>query len=157
MYAMRVSRRVNAPRSAVYRALLDASAVAAWRVPDGMTCRVHEFDPREGGTFRISLIYDDPASTGKSGGHTDTYHGRFGRLVPDEQVVEVSEFETPDPALRTTMTITTTLTDAAGGGTDVHILHEGLPDSVPAADNELGTRMSLDKLAEIVETGREPG
>ncbi|GAA3371286.1 hypothetical protein GCM10017744_098410 [Streptomyces antimycoticus] len=157
MYAMRVSRRVNAPRSAVYRALLDASAVAAWRVPDGMTCRVHEFDPREGGTFRISLIYDDPASTGKSGGHTDTYHGRFSRLVPDEQVVEVSEFETPDPALRTTMTITTTLTDAAGGGTDVHILHEGLPDSVPAADNELGTRMSLDKLAELVETGRAPG
>ncbi|GAA1697724.1 SRPBCC domain-containing protein [Streptomyces yatensis] len=156
MYATRVSRRVNAPRSAVYRALLDASAVAAWRVPDGMTCRVHEFDPREGGTFRISLIYDDPAGTGKSGGHTDTYHGRFSRLVPDEQVVEVSEFETTDPALRTTMTITTTLTDAAGGGTDVHILHEGLPDAVPAADNELGTRMSLDKLAALVETGRAP-
>ncbi|MCG0287836.1 SRPBCC domain-containing protein [Streptomyces sp. PSAA01] len=157
MYATRVSRRVNAPRSAVYRALLDASAVAAWRVPDGMTCRVHEFDPREGGTFRVSLIYDDPAGTGKSGGHTDTYHGRFSRLVPDKQVVEVSEFEATDPALRTTMTITTTLTDAAGGGTDVHILHEGLPDAVPAADNELGTRMSLDKLAELVETGRAPG
>ncbi|AQW47552.1 SRPBCC domain-containing protein [Streptomyces violaceusniger] len=157
MYATRVSRRMNAPRSAVYRALLDASAVAAWRVPDGMTCRVHEFDPHEGGTFRISLIYDDPASTGKSGGHTDTYHGRFSRLVPDEQVVEVSEFETTDPALRTTMTITTTLTDAEGGGTDVHILHEGLPDAVPAADNELGTRMSLDKLADLVETGRASG
>ncbi|SED50888.1 SRPBCC domain-containing protein [Streptomyces melanosporofaciens] len=157
MYATRVSRRVNAPRSAVYRALLDASAVAAWRVPDGMTCRVHEFDAREGGTFRISLSYDDPASTGKSGGHTDTYHGRFSRLVPDEQVVEVSEFETTDPALRTTMTMTTTLTDAEGGGTDVHVLHEGLPDAVPAADNELGTRMSLDKLAELVETGRAPG
>ncbi|MGP3943335.1 SRPBCC domain-containing protein [Streptomyces sp. 6N106] len=157
MYATRVSRRVNAPRSAVYRALLDASVVAAWRVPDGMTCRVHEFDAREGGTFRISLSYDDPASTGKSGGHTDTYHGRFSRLVPDEQVVEVSEFETTDPALRTTMTMTTTLTDAEGGGTDVHILHEGLPDAVPAADNELGTRMSLDKLAELVETGRAPG
>lgn len=156
MYATRVSRRMNAPRSAVYRALLDASAVAAWRVPDGMTCRVHEFDPREGGTFRISLIYDDPASAGKSGGHTDTYHGRFSRLVPDEQVVEVSEFETTDPALSTTMTMTTTLTDAEGGGTDVHILHEGLPDAVPAADNELGTRMSLDKLAELVETGRAP-
>ncbi|MGA6160450.1 SRPBCC domain-containing protein [Stenotrophomonas sp. NPDC087984] len=156
MYATRVSRRINAPRPAVYRALLDASAVAAWRVPDGMTCRVHEFDPREGGTFRISLSYDDPASTGKSGGHTDTYHGHFTRLVPDEQVVEVSEFEATDPALRTTMTITTTLTDAEGGGTDVHILHEGLPDAVPAADNELGTRMSLDKLAELVETGRAP-
>ncbi|MFE2185280.1 SRPBCC domain-containing protein [Streptomyces sp. NPDC059455] len=156
MYTMRLSRRVNAPRSAVYRALLDASAVAAWRVPEGMTSRVHEFDPREGGTFRISLVYDDPASTGKSGGHTDTYHGRFTRLVPDEQVVEVLEFETADSALRSTMTMTTTLTDAEGGGTDVHLLHEGIPDAVPAADNELGQRMALDKLAELVETGGAP-
>ncbi|MCQ8835153.1 SRPBCC domain-containing protein [Streptomyces malaysiensis] len=153
MYAMRVSRRVNAPRPAVYRALLDASAIATWRVPDGMTCRVHEFEPREGGAFRISLSYDDPAGTGKSGAHTDTYHGRFTRLVPDEQVVEVSEFETTDAALRSTMTITTTLTDAEGGGTDVLIVHEGIPDVVPVADNELGTRMSLDKLAALVETG----
>ncbi|MGW5448356.1 SRPBCC domain-containing protein [Streptomyces asiaticus] len=156
MYTMRLSRRVNAPRSAVYRALLDASAVAAWRVPEGMTSRVHAFDPREGGSFRISLVYDDPASAGKSGGHTDTYHGRFTRLVPDERVVEVLEFETADPALRSTMTMTTTLTDAAGGGTDVHLLHEGIPDAVPAADNELGQRMALDKLAELVETGRAP-
>ncbi|GAA0703070.1 hypothetical protein GCM10009548_90280 [Streptomyces malaysiensis subsp. malaysiensis] len=153
MYAMRVSRRVNAPRPAVYRALLDASAIATWRVPDGMTCQVHEFEPREGGAFRISLSYDDPSGTGKSGAHTDTYHGRFTRLVPDEQVVEVSEFETTDAALRSTMTITTTLTDAEGGGTDVLIAHEGIPDAVPVADNELGTRMSLDKLAALVETG----
>lgn len=153
MYAMRVSRRVNAPRPAVYRALLDASAIATWRVPDGMTCRVHEFEPREGGAFRISLSYDDPSGTGKSDAHTDTYHGRFTRLVPDEQVVEVSEFETTDAALRSTMTITTTLTDAEGGGTDVLIAHEGIPDVVPVADNELGTRMSLDKLAALVETG----
>ncbi|WP_413811805.1 SRPBCC family protein [Streptomyces sp. OE57] len=156
MYTMRLSRRVNAPRSAVYRALLDASAIAAWRVPEGMTSRVHEFDPREGGTFRVSLVYDDPASTGKSGGHTDTYHGRFTRLVPDEQVVEVLEFETADPALRSTMTMTTTLADAEGGGTDVHLLHEGIPDAVPASDNELGQRMALDKLAELVETGGAP-
>ncbi|MYU15948.1 polyketide cyclase, partial [Streptomyces sp. SID8361] len=121
--------------------------------PDGMTCRVHEFEPREGGAFRISLSYDDPSGTGKSGAHTDTYHGRFTRLVPDEQVVEVSEFETTDAALRSTMTITTTLTDAEGGGTDVLIAHEGIPDVVPVADNELGTRMSLDKLAALVETG----
>lgn len=154
MYVTRVSRRVNAPRPVVYQALLDASTVATWRVPDGMTSRVHEFDPREGGAFRISLIYDAPASTGKSGAHTDTYHGRFTRLVPDEQVVEVSQFETTDPALRSTMTITTTLTDAEGGGTDILIVHEGIPDVVPVADNELGTRMSLDKLAALVETGR---
>ena len=150
MYSTRVSRHVNAPRPAVYRALVDAGAIAKWRVPDGMTARVHEFDAREGGAFRISLSYDTPAGTGKSAAHTDTYHGRFVRLVPDEQVVEVLEFETADPGLRGEMTMTTTLTDA-GAGTDVLVVHEGIPDQVPAADNETGTRMALASLARLVE------
>ena len=150
MYSTRVSRHVNAPRPAVYRALVDAGAIAEWRVPDGMTACVHEFDAREGGAFRISLSYDTPAGTGKSAAHTDTYHGHFVRLVPDEQVVEVFEFETADPGLRGEMTMTTTLTDA-GGGTDVLVVHEGIPDQVPAADNETGTRMALASLARLVE------
>jgi uncharacterized protein YndB with AHSA1/START domain len=50
----RISRRVNAPRARVYRALLDARAVATWKVPTGMTCQVHAFDPREGGAFRMT-------------------------------------------------------------------------------------------------------
>ena len=141
---------MNAPRPAVYQAFLDADAVAEWRVPDGMTSHVHEFEAREGGEFRVSLTYDAPDRTGKSAPHTDTYHGHFVRLVPDEQVVEVFEFETADPALAGTMTITTTLTDV-GGGTDVLIVHEGIPDIVPAADNETGTRMALANLAKLVE------
>src|SRR4051794_27311072 len=88
----RVSRHVKAPRSAVYQALVDASAIARWRVPVGMSGHVHEFDAREGGSFRISLTYDAPSGTGKSAAHTDTYHGHFVKLVPDEQVVEVFEF-----------------------------------------------------------------
>jgi glyoxylase-like metal-dependent hydrolase (beta-lactamase superfamily II)/uncharacterized protein YndB with AHSA1/START domain len=150
VYSTRVSRHVNAARPAVYRALVDAGAIAKWRVPDGMSARVHEFDAREGGAFRISLSYDTPAGTGKSAAHTDTYHGHFVRLVPDEQVVEVFEFETADPGLRGEMTMTTTLTDA-GGGTDVLVVHEGIPDQVPAADNETGTRMALASLARLVE------
>jgi hypothetical protein len=70
--------------------------------------------------------------------------------VPDEQVVEVLEFETADPGLRGEMTITTTLTEA-GGGTEVLIVHEGIPDKIPAADNEMGTRMALAHLARLVE------
>ncbi|TDD30534.1 hypothetical protein E1287_29080 [Actinomadura sp. KC06] len=70
---------------------------------------------------------------------------------PDEQVVEVSQFETDDPELSGQMTMTTTLTDV-DGGTEVLIVHEGIPDSVPAADNETGTRMALDDLADLVET-----
>ncbi|MFJ7074061.1 SRPBCC domain-containing protein [Streptomyces sp. NPDC098781] len=152
MHTTRVSRHVNSTRAAVYRALLDADAVAKWRVPDGMTARVHAFDGSEGGAFRVSLTYDMPTGTGKSEAHTDTYHGRFVRLVPDEQVVEEVEFETDDPALRGTMTMTTTLTDAAGGGTDIVVVHEGIPDVVPAEDNETGTRMALDNLARLVES-----
>ncbi|UUU19507.1 SRPBCC domain-containing protein [Streptomyces sp. DSM 40750] len=155
MYSTQVSRHVNASRPAVYRALLDADAIAKWRVPAGMSGHVHEFDAREGGRFRVSLTYDAPTGTGKSASHTDTYHGHFAKLVPDEEVVEVLEFETEDPALRGTMTMTTTLADA-DGGTDVLIVHEGVPDAVPAADNETGTRMALANLARLVEAGERP-
>ncbi|PNG19830.1 SRPBCC family protein [Streptomyces cahuitamycinicus] len=151
MYTSRVSGHVDAPRAAVYRALVSAQAIARWRVPDGMSGEVHEFDAREGGSFRVSLTYEAPDASGKSAANTDTYHGHFARLVPDEQVVEVLEFEAADPALRGAMTLTTTLTDARGGGTDVLMVHEGIPDAVPAADNETGTRMALANLARFVE------
>ena len=146
----RVSRRVNAPRANVYRALLDAHAVATWMVPTGLSSHVHAFDAREGGSFRISLTYDAPTGIGKTTAHTDTYHGRFMKLVKNEQVVEVVEFETADPALRGEMTITITLADA-DGGTDVLAAHDGLPRGLSSADNEVGWRSSLAKLAEFVE------
>jgi uncharacterized protein YndB with AHSA1/START domain len=150
----RVGRRVNAPRATVYRAFLDARAVATWMVPSGMTSHVHAFDAREGGSFRISLTYDGPAGTGKTTAHTDTYHGRFVKLVPDEQIVEVVEFETMDPALRGEMTITISLAEA-DGGTDVFAVHDGLPPGLSTADNEAGWRSSLAKLATLVEGGME--
>ena len=156
MYTTRVSRHINAPRPAVYRALLDASAIARWRVPDGMSSQVHEWQAWEGGVFRVSLSYGRPAGTGKTAEHTDTYHGRFARLVPDQQVVEVLEFETEDAELCGEMTVTTTLTDA-GGGTSVLVVHEGIPDKIPPADNETGTRMALDNLARLVEAGWQSG
>ena len=148
----RVSRHVRAPRAAVYRALLDPAAVARWKVPEGMTCRVHEFDAREGGTLRVSLTYDEPGPQGKTTAHTDTYRGRFVRLVPGELVVEVDVFETDDPTLQGEMTSTITLADA-DGGTELAAVHEGVPDGVAPADNELGWRMALDRLAELVERG----
>jgi uncharacterized protein YndB with AHSA1/START domain len=146
----RINCHVNAPRARVYSALVDANAIAQWKVPTGMTCHVHAFDARVGGTFRISLTYDAPTGVGKTTVHTDTYHGRFVKLVPNEQVVEVDEFETADPALRGEMTITITLADA-DGGTDVLAVHEGLPPGLSTADNETGWRMALAKLAALVE------
>jgi len=141
---------VKAPRASVYNALVDANAIAKWKVPSGMTCHVHAFDGREGGTFRISLTYDAPTGVGKTTARTDTYRGRFVKLVPNERVVEVDEFETADPALRGEMTITITLTDV-DGGTQVVGVHDGLPSGVSVADNEAGWRMALGRLAALVE------
>lgn len=149
--ATHVSCHVNAPRTRVYNALLDANAIATWKVPTGMTSHIHTFEGREGGTFRISLTYDAPTAVGKTTAHTDTYHGRFVKLVPNELVVEVVEFETTDPALRGEMTITITLIDA-GGGTDILAVHDKLPPGLSPTDNEVGWGSSLAKLAALVET-----
>jgi uncharacterized protein YndB with AHSA1/START domain len=153
MSTTRLSRHIRAPRGRVYEALTDADAVQQWMVPDSMTSHVHSFDAREGGTFRVSLTYDAPTDTGKTRAQTDTYHGRFVRLVPGAEVVQVVEFETADPALQGEMTITFTLAEAADGGTDVTGVHENLPPGVPPEDNELGWSMSLSKLAHLVEAG----
>ncbi|WKG06059.1 SRPBCC family protein [Mycolicibacterium sp. HK-90] len=150
MGSTRVTGHVNAARADVYRALIDAEAIAAWRVPAGMRSEVHEFDAREGGTFRISLHYNSPDAVGKSSAHTDTYHGRFVELVPNERVVETIEFESDDPAVGGVMTMTTTLYESADG-TEVSIDHDGIPDAVDPGDNETGTRMALAALAEWVE------
>jgi uncharacterized protein YndB with AHSA1/START domain len=72
--------------SVVYRALVDAATISTRRVPRGCTVKVHTFDARQGGAFRVSLTYDAPTGTGKSEAQTDTYHGHFVKLVPDERV-----------------------------------------------------------------------
>jgi uncharacterized protein YndB with AHSA1/START domain len=113
---------------------------------------VHAFDGREGGSFRNSLTYDEPTGTGKTTAYTDTYYGHFAKLVPNEQVVEVDEFETEDPALRGEMTITIMLTDA-DGGTNLLAVHDGLPPGLSSGDNVTGWRMAVAKLAAFVEAG----
>lgn len=153
MTSTRIRRLISASRASVYRALLDPVAIAKWKVPDGMTCRVHAFDAREGGSFRISLTYNNPGAAGKTTAHTDTYHGRFVKLVPCEHVEEVDQFETQDPTFQGEMRITITLADADGGGTELIAVHEGLPVGVSPADNETGWQMALAKLAALVEGG----
>jgi uncharacterized protein YndB with AHSA1/START domain len=137
----------------VYRALLDADAVQQWMVPDQMTSHIHSFDVREGGTFRISLTYDQPTTAGKTNPQTDSFHGRFVKLVTDTEIVEAIEFETDDPTMAGEMIVRYVLADA-GGGTDLVGVHENLPPGVSPADNELGWKMSMDKLAKLVEVDR---
>lgn len=153
MTTTRLTQHINAPCTQVYRALIDPTAVATWMVPEGMTSHVHEFDATVGGKFRISLTYDAPTDTGKTTAQTDTYHGHFIELVPDERVVETLEFETDDPTMRGEMTVTFTVTEA-DGGTNLLAVHDNVPPGIAPADNELGWQMSLEKLATLVEENR---
>ncbi len=147
-----ISRVIHAPRKAIYQAFLDPEAVAAWLAPDTMRGRVHAFDPREGGRFRISLTYQNPgdAQRGKTAGDTDTYHGRFITLVPYEKIVEVIQFETQAPGFAGEMTLTVRLAEVEGG-TEVSLLYENVPAGIRPEDNEAGSRQSLQKLAALVE------
>ena len=143
---------MKAPRASVYRAFLDAESVKRWMVPDGMTSEVHTFEPKEGGSFRISLTYDSPTGTGKTTADTDTFKGRFVELIPDALVVQVIEFETEDAQLKGPMKVTIMISDAEDGGTDVVAVHERLPAGLSAKDNEAGWKMSLGKLAKLLQT-----
>ena len=151
MAGTEAQRHLLAAPERVFRALTTAEDVVRWKVPDGMTSRVHHFEGHEGGTFRISLTYEATDRQGKTSSSTDTYHGRFDRLVPNRLIVEVDEFESDDPSFAGEMTISVTLSEAPGGGTDLHAIHEGLPPGVSPTDNELGWSQSLDRLAALVE------
>lgn len=148
----KVSRIIRAPRRALYEAFLDPDALASWRAPETMTARVHEFDAREGGAYRMSLTYTDPERSpgGKTSDHTDTFQGRFVELAPHEKIVELVEFESPDPAFAGEMKMTTTFAETATG-TEVTVLCEDLPPGIRPEDNELGCRESLQNLARLVE------
>lgn len=146
------SQFIAAPPRVVFRALVDPTLVARWRVPTGMHAEVHAFEARAGGAFRVSLHYDAPDHTGKTAAHTDTYGGHFAELVEPERLVELLAFESPDPAMQATMRITTTLTPVSGG-TRLDATHEGLPDAVSERDNEMGWRDSMHKLAALCAGG----
>ena len=153
MSTTHLRQHVRAPRAAVYAALTTAADVGVWMVPDGMTGEIHVFEPVEGGRVRMSLTYEDQDAQGKSGAHTDTWHGRFVALEPDRRVVQTCEFESDDPGMQGEMTMTFAL-EEANGGTDVVATHENLPPALPQADNDLGWALSLEKLAKLVE-GRQ--
>ena len=144
----RILQPIAAPATAVYRLLLDPTAIATWKVPDGMTCQVHLFEPREGGRFRVSLSYTDTDAVGKSTGHTDTYHGTFIRLRPGREIVERLAFETTDPRMQGWMTARYRLT-ATPTGTALLAIHGDVPPGISLQDNHTGWAMALARLAAL--------
>jgi uncharacterized protein YndB with AHSA1/START domain len=146
------SRIIKATPQAIYGAFVDPEAIAAWRPPKGMRATVQAFDPREGGAFRMSYIYDEAQhpARGKTSDHVDTFRGRFVELVPNRRIVEEIAFESDDPAFAGTMTITTTLVPVPGG-TEVAVRCENVPSGIEQGDHQAGIRSSLDNLAALVE------
>jgi uncharacterized protein YndB with AHSA1/START domain len=143
----RLTVRLRAPRADVYAAVSEPERIARWRFPGDMSCEVR---PEADGAFRVTLTYAAPDQQGKTTAHSDVYRARFTELVPGERVVEVDEFEADDPALTGAMTLTTTLRDD-GDGTELAVVHEGVPDGVDPDLNEVGWRAALDRLAALVE------
>ncbi|MGE0748138.1 MAG: SRPBCC domain-containing protein [Rhodospirillales bacterium] len=146
------ARLIKASPQAIYRAYLDPAAVARWRPPAGMSAVVHAFDARAGGGYRMSFVHDgaDAAGRGKTTDRADVFEGRFVDLVPDRRIVERVVFESADPAFAGAMTVTTTLTPAAGG-TLVAIACTGVPLGIAPADHRAGIASSLANLAAFAE------
>lgn len=142
------SRIVEAPPSAVYRAMVDPAALAAWLPPKGMHASIEVFDPREGGIYRVTLRYDERAPNvhGKTSDDSDVVKGRFVELVPDERIVQAVTFESDDPAFAGEMTMRWLL-DPVPEGTRVSIVCEDVPSGISAEDHQTGLGSTLDNLA----------
>jgi uncharacterized protein YndB with AHSA1/START domain len=138
---VRLHRVLSAPPERVYRAFLDAAAVAKWLPPNGFTCTVHELDARVGGRYRMSF-------TNFSSGNSHAFGGEYIELVPGQRIRYNDRFE--NPGLPGEMATTIELA-AVSAGTDLKIVQEGIPDAIPVEMCYLGWQESLVLLAKVVE------
>jgi uncharacterized protein YndB with AHSA1/START domain len=125
----------------VYRAFLEADALAKWLPPNGFTCTVHSLDAKVGGTFKMSFRN---FTTG--GGHD--FGGEYLELVPGELVRYTDRFD--DPNLPGQIEVTVSLKKVSVG-TEINITQAGIPDAIPAEACYLGWQDSLKNLAKLVE------
>jgi uncharacterized protein YndB with AHSA1/START domain len=144
----RTSRIIKAPPEKVYEAFMDPAALAAWLPPAEMTGKIHEFDARVGGGYRMSLFYPpkERSFRGKTSDREDMVDVRFVELAPPRRIVEAVNFVTADPAFFGEMTIVVTFEEVSGG-TEVTFSCTNLPPGLRAEDNEAGSRLSLEQLA----------
>ena len=138
---IRLHRVLRAAPERVYRAFLDADAIVKWVPPNGFTGKMHHLDARVGGSYKMSF-------TNFSSGTSHSFGGRYLELRPNELIRQVDVFD--DPNLPGEMTKTISL-KAVSCGTELHILHEGIPDVIPAEACYLGWQESLTLLAQLVE------
>ena len=134
-------RVLRARPERVYKAFLDADAMAKWLPPYGFTCKVHQLDAKVGGTYRMSF-------TNFGTGHAHSFGGKYLELVPGERLRYTDKFD--DPNLPGEMMTTVTL-KAVSCGTELNVIQEGIPAVIPAEMCYLGWQESLAQLATLVE------
>jgi uncharacterized protein YndB with AHSA1/START domain len=138
---VRLHRVLTTKPDKVYRAFLEADAVAKWLPPNGFTCTVHQLEAKAGGTHRMSFRN---FTTGAS----HSFGGTYLELVPGERLRYTDKFD--DANLPGEMQVTVTLKPVAVG-TEVNIVQEGIPDAIPEEACYLGWQESLRNLARLVE------
>ena len=138
---IRLHRVLRAPAERIYRAFLDADAMAKWLPPNGFTGRVHELDARVGGRHRMSF-------TNFTTGDAHAFGGEYLELVPHERIRYTDVFD--DPNLPGEMQVTVSLKQVSLG-TELHIVQEGVPAAIPPEACYLGWQESLILLAKLVE------
>lgn len=138
---VRLHRVLRAPPERIYRAFLDADAMAKWLPPHGFTGRVHHMDARVGGGYTMSFM-------NFSTGRTHAFGGEYLELLPHERIRYTDKFE--DPNLPGQM-LTTISLRAVFCGTELNIVQEGIPEPIPPEACYLGWQESLTLLAQLVE------
>ena len=138
---VRLHRVLATSPDKVYRAFLEADAMAKWLPPNGFACTVHHLDARVGGSHKMSF-------TNFTTGSSHTFGGEYLELVPHERIRYTDKFD--DPNLPGEMQVTITLKKVLVG-TELNVVQEGVPDVIPVEACYLGWQQSLENLAKLVE------
>ena len=140
---VQLHRVLRANPERVYRAFLDADAMAKWLPPNGFTGKVHHLDAKVGGTYKMSF-------TNFTTGHRHSFGGEYRELVPHERIRYTDRFD--DPNLPGEMQTTVSLKQVSCG-TELTVVQEGIPEAIPREMCYLGWQESLTQLASLVEAG----
>ena len=138
---VQLHRVLRATPERIYRAFLDADAMAKWLPPNGFTGKVHHLDARVGGTYKMSF-------TNFTTGHSHSFGGEYLELVPYERIRHTDKFD--DPSLPGEMRTTVSLKKVFCG-TELNVVQEGIPSGIPVEACYLGWQESLNLLAQLVE------
>jgi uncharacterized protein YndB with AHSA1/START domain len=138
---IRLHRVLRASPERIYRAFLDAEAMAKWLPPYGFTCKVYHMDAKVGGTYKMSF-------TNFTTGYGHSFGGEYRELVPFEKIFYTDSFDNPNlpGEMKTTVTL-----KKVSCGTELNVVQEGLPEAIPLEMCYLGWQESLAQLAKLVE------